>query len=952
MERRAGVVGGGEAGGALEDAVGPTPSLWISPLLLMVVHLGAAKAGLLWNASTEVASPLSLGAGVALVGVQALGWRGVLAVLAALVIDTAPTASGWGTGIGTVLGEVGGAMLGGFLLRRPGVAPGGPWRLLESPRGVVVLFAAGAAPSAVVSAGIGNLGLVADGAAWSARGVAAWGQGEVLGVLFAAPILLALTRGLQASALLRAAPVAAVPGAAAFGMSMANASPEHLWSLVIAANLAPALLRAPLGGALGLPLTVAGFAAGMVWASGTWADGHASVVGSQLELACCAAAALLVSGVVCQRDQSALLEESEQRLRTALEAGRMGTWMWEPETGRCDWSTETYAALGYAPGEAAPAYAAWLSRVHPEDRAGAEAAVQAAMSGAQSLRLEFRCVRPDGGVGWCEARGRAKVNPATGRRALQGVVLDISERKAAERALGESEARFRSVSNQSPTIIWVKEADGRMSFVSQAWETLTGVPAESAMRAGLLEAVHPDDRERVIEICKGAFGARAPGELDCRLRRRDGAWAYVVSRWTPRFSATGEYLGQVGSLTDITERRQAEEALARSHDELESLVAARTRELERAQAAARLNERMASLGTLAQGLSHDLNNLLLPLRELVDGLATEPGMSSRAMGDLRKLRGLAEYLSALARGLRLFSRDPSGPAEAECTNLAAWWIDAQPFLRACVPAGVGLGWEGEPPAIDVAIAPHRLSQAVHNLIHNAGDALAAAGRAGGAVRVAAARIAGEEDGPAMVRLTVTDGGVGMTDEVRTRCLEPFYTTKPRLKGTGLGLSIVHGIATSSGGRVEIESEAGRGSAVSIVVPVAMRPSPGAAGHPVRARVRVADGRAAAFARAVLRTAGAVAEEEGAGDEELLVLDGEAWAREQSGGGASVRGRERVRLVVVVGGGRGAGGDAEVRVLPPEADLAELRPLIMAGVQAARANRGAGARTVLAAPLPG
>lgn len=259
----------------------------------------------------------------------------------------------------------------------------------------------------------------------------------------------------------------------------------------------------------------------------------------------------------------------------------------------------------------------------------------------------------------------------------------------------------------------------------------------------------------------------------------------------------------------------AERALANQN--LEQTVLAVSSELERSHQTLRMTERMASLGNFAAGLVHDLDNLLLPLRFRIESLLTRTDIPSEAREDIEGLAGPAEYLYSLTRGLRHFSHDPETGWEGAQVRWEKWCRESEALFRMLLPAGVTLTFTPPTDLPALNMPHHALTQVVANLISNARDAVVARhGRAGlGRVEVRAEL----EVSSQCVHLIVRDNGTGMSDEVRARCMEPFYTTKVRERGTGLGLAIVHGITHKAGGTVEIESAPEEGTCFTLKFPV-------------------------------------------------------------------------------------------------------------------------------------
>lgn len=260
----------------------------------------------------------------------------------------------------------------------------------------------------------------------------------------------------------------------------------------------------------------------------------------------------------------------------------------------------------------------------------------------------------------------------------------------------------------------------------------------------------------------------------------------------------------------------------------------------------RVADRMATIGTLAAGLGHDMGNLLLPVRMRLDAL---DGMDLPPAGaaDLRAIREASEYLQALAKSLRLLALDPEQDnAEAPATSLAEWWAQTGAMMRSAVPRNVALHADIDPALPPVRISKAALTQVAFNLIQNAGDAMR--DRPDARIRLAAAA---RRDPPAVV-LSVADNGPGMSEETRRRCFEPFFTTKTRGVSTGLGLALVNGLVKRAGGTARVESLHGQGACVSIELPALDSPLPPPPGTPrPRAAVTVGDRRLRAHVRSVL-----------------------------------------------------------------------------------------------------
>ncbi len=331
--------------------------------------------------------------------------------------------------------------------------------------------------------------------------------------------------------------------------------------------------------------------------------------------------------------------------------------------------------------------------------------------------------------------------------------------------------------------------------------------------------------------------------------RRDGA-RFPIELSVSRADVPGQ--GQpvfIGIIHDISERIALEKELTRHRAHLEQLVEERTRELRTSHNQLRQADRLASIGTLAAGLGHDMNNVLLPVRARLDAVEAM-ALPVETREHLSAIRRSIQYLQQLSDGLHLIALDPDDTqASTDATNLALWWQQMSPLLLKAVPKRVTFESSLPSDLPPVNVPPHRLTQAVLNLVVNAGEAIADQGT----VRVWG-RVIHCGDRQWYVQLGVSDTGEGMPPEIQQRALDPFFTTKKRGLGTGLGLSLVQGVMVAAGGGVEIDSEPGRGTTVTLTLPVAHR-ADGDANAAHLAEISLLDPRAASFVGALLEAGG-------------------------------------------------------------------------------------------------
>ncbi len=380
--------------------------------------------------------------------------------------------------------------------------------------------------------------------------------------------------------------------------------------------------------------------------------------------------------------------------------------------------------------------------------------------------------------------------------AVGGFELDITEKKRAEEALRESEQRFRSMADTVPALVWMSDKSGQCIFVNRRWLEYTGRAMEQELGRGYVENIHPEDRTEVLEFERRAHDQRSLFMKDYRLRGGDGEYRWFLDTGAARFTPDGTYLGHIGLLVDINDRRRLE------------------LELEQAR-------RIDAIGQLTGGVAHDFNNLLTVILGNTEMLLGSLDPDTRSYTLARLVRLAALRGEEITQRLLAFGRRQAlQPTEIDLNRLVRGLKD---LLRRTL---------GDEVAIEIELAdriwiahadPLQVENALLNLALNARDAMPKGGtitiRTGNHTVEPDSALARDEMQPGdYVGLSVTDTGAGMSREVAERAFEPFFTTKGMGKGTGLGLSTVYGFAKQSGGHAVIESVPGRGTTVSVFLP--------------------------------------------------------------------------------------------------------------------------------------
>lgn len=387
---------------------------------------------------------------------------------------------------------------------------------------------------------------------------------------------------------------------------------------------------------------------------------------------------------------------------------------------------------------------------------------------------------------------------------IGGIILyseDTTERVVAEQALRESEEKFALAFRTAPYAITITRwSDGSLVDVNDAFTTLSGYTREEALEnssIGLALWVNPEDRSRVLaQLARGEKVA----SQEMQFRRKDGSvMSGLFSAEVIRFRAEPYILS---STNDITEYKRAEaERVALQAQLLQA-------------------QKMESVGRLAGGVAHDFNNLLTAISGYAEMASTALDGNPAARQDLEEVMRSAERARNLTRQLLAFSRRQELQMRPVDLNVVV--TDLARMLRRLIGEDIELELALAPGPAPVRADVSQIEQVLANLSVNARDAMPSGGR----IVISTTNLDLDADAAAergltpgrYVRLVVADNGQGMTDGVKTHLFEPFFTTKEAGKGTGLGLATVYGIVKQHGGEVSVDSDVGKGTAVSVYLP--------------------------------------------------------------------------------------------------------------------------------------
>src|SRR6266568_2163349 len=210
----------------------------------------------------------------------------------------------------------------------------------------------------------------------------------------------------------------------------------------------------------------------------------------------------------------------------------------------------------------------------PEDRPATREAVFTALRERRMYEAEHRIRHKDGSVRWIWARGHGVFAPDGSLRFIEGLNLDMTRQKQAEEALRESEQRWRSLTEALPQLVWSATPDGTCDYFSTQWTQHTGVPERDLLGWRWLAVLHPDDREPTRRFWLESVAGHHSYDIEYRVRHRDGEYRWFKTRGVPIRDGRGNIVKWFGTCTDISDLRQAEEALRFSEQRYRSLVEA------------------------------------------------------------------------------------------------------------------------------------------------------------------------------------------------------------------------------------------------------------------------------------------------------------------------------------------------------------------------------------------
>lgn len=483
-----------------------------------------------------------------------------------------------------------------------------------------------------------------------------------------------------------------------------------------------------------------------------------------------------------------VLRQKDDLLRVAGRIGKIGGWTAVPSRNSLQWSDEVYAMLEW-PKTSPPTLNEFLSMFGRDDRASLIASLDDCASSGSTFDDEFHITTLAGVSMWVRIAAESVMADGGQVASVHGALQDITSMKLVEERLREHAALL----DKAQDAIWVLGLDSSVEFWNPSAERIYGWSLEEVQCLGARELLFQNsesfDRSLQAVLEQGEW----VGEIE--HKSKGGQKLLLVSRWT----LVKDEAGQPGSIlainTDITHQKQLEQQFLRA-------------------------QRMESIGTLAGGIAHDLNNVLAPILMSID-LLKDAISQPEDQAVLKTIEVSARRGADMVKQVLSFARGLEGKRHQ--VNLGDVLKDLEFILNETIPKNIFVERDLAPDLWHVQADPTQLQQVLLNLCVNARDAMPTGGR----ILITAQNMTVDEHYAAMniearegsyLKIEVEDNGCGIAPDILERIFDPFFTTKPQGKGTGLGLATTLAIVKSHGGYIRAYSEPDKGTRFRIYLP--------------------------------------------------------------------------------------------------------------------------------------
>ena len=485
------------------------------------------------------------------------------------------------------------------------------------------------------------------------------------------------------------------------------------------------------------------------------------------------------------------LRQSEEDYESVVNTVEGIVWEADPKTFSFTFvSKQAERILGYPLQEWTGDKDFWLKKIHPDDRDWVPKHCIIATEEKRDHVLEYRMVAADGRTVWL--RDIVTVVTVDGKvSGLRGLMVDITDLMKAEDLLKESAEKYRALVEKVHDLIVESSSDGKFIYITPNCKEVLGYEPEDLLGRSIFQYIHEEDKEAVFKEFIRIITEQTPGKAVFRYSHKNGNWKWFECTGNTYQSADGDIRCVIVS-RDITERKKLEEELFKKQN-------------------------LESLGVLAGGIAHDFNNLLTSILGNISISKLQIDSEDKLFGRLTEAENASIRAKDLTTQLLTFSRG-GAPVKEFVPSLGDLIRDTANF--AVSGSKVKCEFDFEEGLWPAEIDEGQISQVIHNLIINADQAMPKGGKI--CIRLKNTSLNSsnglDADEGNYIKISIEDSGIGMTEDLKKKIFDPYFTTKQR--GSGLGLTTVYSIVKNHEGHITATSEIGEGTRFDVYIPAA------------------------------------------------------------------------------------------------------------------------------------
>jgi PAS domain S-box-containing protein len=508
-------------------------------------------------------------------------------------------------------------------------------------------------------------------------------------------------------------------------------------------------------------------------------------------------------------ESEAALRESEKKYRTILDNIEDGYFEVDLKGNFTFFNDALCRLIGYS----ATAMAGMNNREYMDDE-NAKKVFQTFNrvyeTGKPTKGFDWEITKVDGSKSQVDASVSLIEDPEGNPIGFRGIARDVTKHKQSERALRESEAKYRQLVNHAPAGIYeVDFLEGKFVSVNDLICEYTGYTRQELLTMSAFEIMTEDSQKKFLErLDKILKGQKVPSSIEFKIRAKSGRELCVLINSKIIYGADGKPKGATAVVHDLTEQKQAEEEKKNLEYQLQQA------------------QKMEAIGTLAGGIAHDFNNILSVIIGYTELILMNGDVNEEVRQNLKEIFSASKHARDMVKQILAFSRQ--NKQERKPIQVAHIVKEAIKMLRASLPATISIQQHIEKDTGVIEADPTQIHQVLMNLCTNAAHAI---NEKDGVLEIhlgnveldqkVAADIPGLKTG-SYLKLSVKDSGEGIDPRAQQQIFNPYFTTKEKGKGTGLGLAVVQGIVKSNNGAVTVESEVGKGAAFHVYLPIIKR----------------------------------------------------------------------------------------------------------------------------------